>query len=251
MKRAAVNAEVALPEIVGASVEERMDRYGVKKDRAEVIGIAALVFATVARQLGFAKLIAPGVGVREGLLMELAETAREVQAKAEGDKMLEDAKNKAKDRNTLLSGALELMKAGVPVSNDLQSIFNGVIQNVGIPLMMENQQMQQQIMEMQQQQMRPMFIYMIPSFMIWIFLFPTIFGGTVSLSPVFIPWIMCGDDSVQKDMQPRNQTDPGSGPTGPCRIPGEVYLWGWFLITSFGFSGIISKVTKTSMPSIT
>jgi exopolyphosphatase/guanosine-5'-triphosphate,3'-diphosphate pyrophosphatase len=42
------------------------------------------VFATVARQLGFVKLIAPGVGVREGLLMELAETAREVQAKAEG-----------------------------------------------------------------------------------------------------------------------------------------------------------------------
>ncbi|MGI0024963.1 MAG: EMC3/TMCO1 family protein [Nitrososphaera sp.] len=106
-------------------------------------------------------------------------------------------------------------------------------------------------LEMQQQQMRPMFIYMIPSFMIWIFLFPSIFGGTVSLSPVFIPWIMCADDNVQNDMQLRNQTDPGSGPTGPCRIPGEVYLWGWFLITSFGFSGIISKVTKTGMPSMT
>lgn len=106
-------------------------------------------------------------------------------------------------------------------------------------------------LEMQQQQMRPMFIYMIPSFMIWIFLFPSIFGGTVSLSPVFIPWIMCADDNVQNDMQLRNQTDPGSGPTGPCRIPGEVYLWGWFLITSFGFSGIISKVTKTGMPSLT
>lgn len=76
--------EKALPELVGASVEQRMNRYNVKRDRAEVLGIAALVFATVARQLGFAKLIAPGVGVREGLLMELAETAREVQAKAEG-----------------------------------------------------------------------------------------------------------------------------------------------------------------------
>jgi exopolyphosphatase/guanosine-5'-triphosphate,3'-diphosphate pyrophosphatase len=76
--------EKALPEIVGATVEQRMDKYGVKRDRAEVLGIAALVFATVARQLGFAKLISPGVGVREGLLMELAETAREVQAKAEG-----------------------------------------------------------------------------------------------------------------------------------------------------------------------
>ncbi len=107
------------------------------------------------------------------------------------------------------------------------------------------------MLEMQQQQMRPMFIYMIPSFMIWIFLFPAVFGGTVSLSPVFIPWIMCDEDGVQKDIQPRNQTDPSSGPTGPCRIPGEVYLWGWFLITSFGFSGIISKVTKTGMPSMT
>ena len=77
-----------------------------------------------------------------------------MQAKAEGDKQLEDAKSKAKDRNTLLAGALELMKAGVPVTSELQSIFNGVIQNVGMPLMMENQQMQQQIMEMQQQQMQ-------------------------------------------------------------------------------------------------
>ena len=76
--------EKALPEIVGADVEQRMQRFGVKADRAEVVGIAALVFATVARQLGFQKLIAPGVGVREGVLIELAETAREEQARAEG-----------------------------------------------------------------------------------------------------------------------------------------------------------------------
>ncbi|HEY5948181.1 MAG TPA: HD domain-containing protein, partial [Kofleriaceae bacterium] len=79
-----IDLEKALPDIVGSSVEQRMDKLGVKRDRAEVLGIAALVFATVARQLGFTKLIAPGVGVREGVLMELAETAREVQAKAEG-----------------------------------------------------------------------------------------------------------------------------------------------------------------------
>ena len=72
--------EKALPSIVGASVEE----FGVKRDRAEVLGIAALVFATVARQLGIARLVAPCVGVREAVLLELAETAREEQAKAEG-----------------------------------------------------------------------------------------------------------------------------------------------------------------------
>jgi exopolyphosphatase/guanosine-5'-triphosphate,3'-diphosphate pyrophosphatase len=76
--------EKGLPGIVGTSVEERMAKFGIKRDRAEVLGIAALVFATVARQLGLQRLVAPGVGVREGVLMELAETAREEQAKAEG-----------------------------------------------------------------------------------------------------------------------------------------------------------------------
>jgi len=76
--------EKELPAIVGASVDDRMHRYGVKRDRAEVLGIAALVFATAARQLGITKLVAPGVGVREAVLLELAETAREEQARAEG-----------------------------------------------------------------------------------------------------------------------------------------------------------------------
>jgi exopolyphosphatase / guanosine-5'-triphosphate,3'-diphosphate pyrophosphatase len=79
-----VALEKALPDMVAATVEQRMDRYGVKRDRAEVLGIAALVFATVARQLGISKLVAPGVGVREAVLLELAETAREEQQRAEG-----------------------------------------------------------------------------------------------------------------------------------------------------------------------
>jgi uncharacterized membrane protein (DUF106 family) len=115
-------------------------------------------------------------------------------------------------------------------------------------------------LEMQQQQMRPMFIYMIPSFMVWILVFPAIFGGTVAVSPIYVPWIMCSDENVQHDTQPKlgedgNPVPPDSdGNTvlaGPCKVPGNVYLWGWFLITSFGFSGIVSKVTKTSMPSMT
>ncbi len=76
--------EKGLPALVSATVEERIDKFGIKRDRAEVVGIAALVFATVARQLGVNRLVAPGVGVREGVLIELAETAREEQAKAEG-----------------------------------------------------------------------------------------------------------------------------------------------------------------------
>jgi uncharacterized membrane protein (DUF106 family) len=101
-------------------------------------------------------------------------------------------------------------------------------------------------MEMQQQQMRPMLIYMAPSFMLWIFVFPAIFGQTVALSPIEIPWIMCGEQNLKTD----TQLDEKGQPKGACSIRGEVYLWGWFLITSFAFSGIISKVTKTAMPSL-
>lgn len=101
--------------------------------------------------------------------------------------------------------------------------------------------------EMQQQQMRPMFIYMIPSFLIWILVFPLVFGGTVSLSPIYIPWIMCSSDNVKTDMQ----LDANGNHKGSCTAPDEVYLWGWFLITSFSFSGIIAKVTKTALPSMT
>jgi uncharacterized membrane protein (DUF106 family) len=102
-------------------------------------------------------------------------------------------------------------------------------------------------LEMQQQQMRPMMLYMIPSFMLWILVFPTIFGQTVALSPLHIPYLMCTDENVKKD----TVLDANGQPKGVCNIPGEVFLWGWFLITSLGTSGIIAKITKTSMPSMT
>jgi uncharacterized membrane protein (DUF106 family) len=102
-------------------------------------------------------------------------------------------------------------------------------------------------MEMQQQQMRPMLIYMMPSLMVWIFVFPAIFGSTAGLSPVVIPYITCSEQNVHVDQQIGSDGQA----KGACSIPGEIFLWGWFLITSFAFSGIISKVTKTSMPSFT
>jgi len=102
-------------------------------------------------------------------------------------------------------------------------------------------------LEMQQQQMRPMMLYMIPSFMLWILVFPSIFGQTVALSPLHIPYLMCTDENVKKD----TVLDENGQPKGVCNIPGEVFLWGWFLITSLGTSGIIAKITKTSLPSMT
>lgn len=102
-------------------------------------------------------------------------------------------------------------------------------------------------MEMQQQQMRPMLLYMIPSFMLWILVFPSVFGSTVALSPLHLPWIMCTSENVAID----TALDDKGQPKGACTIPGEVFLWGWFLITSLGTSGVVAKLTKTSLPSMT
>jgi uncharacterized membrane protein (DUF106 family) len=102
-------------------------------------------------------------------------------------------------------------------------------------------------MEMQQQQMCPMLIYKMPLFMLWIFVLPVILGATTSLTPIHIPSIMCDDKNVRTD----TQFDNIGQPKGSCIVSGQVFLWGWFLITSFAFSCVISKITKTSMPSLT
>jgi exopolyphosphatase/guanosine-5'-triphosphate,3'-diphosphate pyrophosphatase len=76
--------ERGLPGLIGSEIEHRMARFDIKRDRAEVIGIAALVFATAARQLGVQRLVTAGVGVRDGILFNLAQTAREQRVKAAG-----------------------------------------------------------------------------------------------------------------------------------------------------------------------
>jgi len=59
-------------QILQLDVEGRMRAFMVRRDRAEVMGVAAIVLATVARWLRLRVMIAPRVGVREGLLYELA-----------------------------------------------------------------------------------------------------------------------------------------------------------------------------------
>ena len=58
--------------ILQLNVEERMKSFSVRRDRAEVMGVAAIVLVTVANWLRLRQMITPRVGVREGLLYELA-----------------------------------------------------------------------------------------------------------------------------------------------------------------------------------
>jgi exopolyphosphatase / guanosine-5'-triphosphate,3'-diphosphate pyrophosphatase len=58
--------------ILQLNVEERMRAFSVRRDRAEVMGVAAIVLVTVATWLRLRQMIVPRVGVREGILYELA-----------------------------------------------------------------------------------------------------------------------------------------------------------------------------------
>jgi exopolyphosphatase / guanosine-5'-triphosphate,3'-diphosphate pyrophosphatase len=59
-------------EILGLDIEERMERFHVRRDRAEVLGIAAIVFGALSRHLHLRTMLVPGVGVKEGILWDLA-----------------------------------------------------------------------------------------------------------------------------------------------------------------------------------
>ncbi len=65
--------DTLLADVLPLDVEGRMEAFGVRRDRAEVMGIAGLVLSAAARELGASRLIVPHVGLRDALLLELAE----------------------------------------------------------------------------------------------------------------------------------------------------------------------------------
>jgi exopolyphosphatase/guanosine-5'-triphosphate,3'-diphosphate pyrophosphatase len=64
-----------LPDVLRRNVRQRMKTYAVRHDRADVMGIAAVTFVTLGRYLNLRTLAIPAVGVREGLLHEIARDA--------------------------------------------------------------------------------------------------------------------------------------------------------------------------------
>jgi len=77
-----------------------------------------------------------------------------LQAKAQGDAALLDKQTQAKQREIMLQGILDLAKANMPLPAELQPLAQQLFQNIGMPLMIDNQQEQMAIQQMQQQQMQ-------------------------------------------------------------------------------------------------
>ncbi len=55
------------------SFKERVTQLGLREDRADVILPAAMVYYHLARTAGASSILVPGVGVKEGILLDLAE----------------------------------------------------------------------------------------------------------------------------------------------------------------------------------
>ena len=61
-----------LREILELDLRGRMKQFGARSDRADVMAVAAVIFTTLAEWLHLRSVLVPGVGVREGLLLDLA-----------------------------------------------------------------------------------------------------------------------------------------------------------------------------------
>src|SRR5579863_2143650 len=64
-----------LPDILERDIRERMKSYGVRRDRADVMGVAAIIFVVLGRYLNIRQFLIPTVGIREGILQEIAHEA--------------------------------------------------------------------------------------------------------------------------------------------------------------------------------
>jgi hypothetical protein len=84
-----------------------------------------------------------------------------IMAKAQSDMTLEARRNAAKQKEIVLQGLFDLAKANIPVPSALNPIVNELIQNIQMPLVAENdqiemamaQQAEQQAQQAEQQQM--------------------------------------------------------------------------------------------------
>ncbi len=66
------SAEALFESLCTKSLEERVAAYGLRPDRADTIGPAIAVLCRVARSVGLDAVRAPGVGLKEGVLVDIA-----------------------------------------------------------------------------------------------------------------------------------------------------------------------------------
>ncbi len=104
----------------------------------------------------------------------------------------------------------------------------------------KSQYMNKMNMEVMQMNMRPMMITIIPLMLIFYFVLPELFSYTVAVSP--IPLNVIPGEFFQLTCTAENVSEGKY-----CPEENALYLWAWYFLASIAFSGIVMKITKTSM----
>ena len=97
-------------------------------------------------------------------------------------------------------------------------------------------------MEMMQMNMRPMMITFVPLILIFYLVLPQLFTYTVAISP--IPLNVIPGDMFQLTCTAEQALDATHFCFGK---ENHIMLWAWYFLSSIAFSGIIMRITKTSM----
>ncbi len=97
-------------------------------------------------------------------------------------------------------------------------------------------------MEMMQMNMKPMMITFVPLILIFYFVLPQLFSYTVALSP--IPLNVIPGDFFTLTCTTAQAADSEHVCFGK---ENAIYLWAWYFLSSIAFSGMIMKLTKTTL----
>ena len=99
---------------------------------------------------------------------------------------------------------------------------------------------------MNKMNMRPMMITFVPLILIFYFVLPHLFAYTVAISPISLNFVP--GDFFQLTCTAAKVADSQiTGHPHICYHVNEVYFWAWYFLCSISFSGIIMKLTKTTM----
>jgi hypothetical protein len=77
-----------------------------------------------------------------------------MQAKAQGDAALLDKQTQARQREIIIQGMFDLAKASIPMPVELKPLIAEMLQNIEVPLAIDNQQMEQALQQQQMEQMQ-------------------------------------------------------------------------------------------------
>jgi len=79
-----------------------------------------------------------------------------IQAKMQADTIIDGKKALAREKEIILQGVFDLAKANIPVPAELQNLVANMLQNVSVPIAVQNQEQQQALAQQQEAEMQQM-----------------------------------------------------------------------------------------------